>query len=270
MKAPVAGAPHLADAIEAAASRDMYAAAPPELGFHTETVAGATLLLAPRFPVTYFNRAIGLGMERAATESDLDALIAVYRAAGVKDYWVHLSPGAAPAALGDWLRSRGLELPARRSWAKFLRGPEPAQARASALCIRPAARADAPGVAQTVCQAYGLPPALGPWFEALLGRPGWQVYVATAHERIVATGSVYIRGREAWLGIGATLAEYRGRGAQSALLAERIRFALASGCALLATETGEAIGDEPNTSLENIRRCGFTQVCSRLNFAARR
>jgi GNAT superfamily N-acetyltransferase len=137
------------------------------------------------------------------------------------------------------------------------------------LHIRPAARVDATDVANTACKAYGLPPVLGPWFEALVGRPGWQVYVGEADDRVVATGSVYIRGDQAWLGIGATLPEYRRRGAQRALLTERIRFAIAANCKLLATETGEAIAAEPNPSLDNIRRCGFIKICSRLNFAAR-
>ena len=54
---------------------DMYAAAPASLGLRVETVAGATLLLAPRIPVSYFNRAIGLGMFEPATEECLDAII---------------------------------------------------------------------------------------------------------------------------------------------------------------------------------------------------
>jgi hypothetical protein len=65
------------------------------------------------------------------------------------------------------------------------------------------------------------------------------------------------------------LPEYRNRGIQRAPLAERIKVAAAADCTVLATETGEAIAEEPNPSLNNIRRCGFTQVCSRLNFAAK-
>ena len=45
----------LADAIEARASADMYAAAPAALGIRTEVVGGATVLLAPQIPVSYFS-----------------------------------------------------------------------------------------------------------------------------------------------------------------------------------------------------------------------
>jgi GNAT superfamily N-acetyltransferase len=69
--------------------------------------------------------------------------------------------------------------------------------------------------------------------------------------------------------MGATLPEYRRRGAQTALLAARIAAAAAADCTVLATETGESIAGEPNPSLANIRRAGFTQACSRLNYAAK-
>jgi GNAT superfamily N-acetyltransferase len=259
----------LADSIEACASRDLYATAPADLDLRSQIIAGATVLLAPKLPVSYFNRTIGLGMQQPASPNDLDAVTSAYRAAGIQAYWIHLNPLAQPQALPQWLEARDFELAPRRSWAKFLRGAEPLPAIKTSLRVRLAAGADAPALAQVVCAAYGLPALLIPWFEALVGRPGWQVLVATADAQIVATGAAYIRGRTAWLGIGATLPEFRKRGAQTALLAARIEAAAAQGCTILATETGDAIATEPNPSLNNIRRCGFTQVCSRLNYAPR-
>jgi GNAT superfamily N-acetyltransferase len=112
-----------------------------------------------------------------------------------------------------------------------------------------------------------MPATLEPWFGALVGRPGWTFVVAEADSRIAATGAVFVDGSTAWLGVGATLAEYRNRGAQSALLAARIALAADAGCTAIATETGESIAGEVNPSLNNIRRAGFVQVCSRLNYA---
>jgi GNAT superfamily N-acetyltransferase len=93
--------------------------------------------------------------------------------------------------------------------------------------------------------------------------------VAEVDGRIAGTGSIFIRDRTAWVGIGATLPDVRKRGAQTALLAARIAAAKAAGCTVVATETGESVAGEPNPSLANIRRAGFTQVCSRLNFASK-
>lgn len=74
------------DAIEAAAFKDLYAAAPEPLaralGLRVAEIAGATLLLAPGIPQPVFNRAIGLGVHASVTQPDLDALIAAFRAAG--------------------------------------------------------------------------------------------------------------------------------------------------------------------------------------------
>jgi len=260
----------LGDSIEARAMADMYAAAPATLGLRVETVGGATLLLAPSIPVSYFNRAIGLGVFEPATEAALDATIERFKAAGTADYWLHVSPIAKPAQLTGWLAARGFAPPPRRSWAKFLRGPEPYAARPSALSARQAEPRDAAAIAETVCAAFGMPPALAAWFGALVGRPRWRFVVAEAAGAIAATGAVFVDGSTAWLGVGATRAEQRNRGAQSALLAARIALAADLGCTLLATETGESIAGEVNPSLNNIRRAGFAQVCSRSNFAAPR
>jgi GNAT superfamily N-acetyltransferase len=225
------------------------------------------LLLAPRLPVSYFNRAIGLGVDAPATDEVIDAVIARFTAAGIKDYWLHVNPAAEPN-LAERLAARGFTQPPRRSWAKFLREPAVAAPRASRFAIRVAEPRDASAVAECVCGAFGMPSAVAPWFAALVGRGGWRVLVAEAEGKIVASGSLFIDGKTGWLGIGATLAEHRKRGAQSALLAARVDLASRAGCTLLATETGESIEGEPNPSFGNIRKAGFVQVCSRANYAA--
>jgi GNAT superfamily N-acetyltransferase len=263
-----AEAERLADAIEAAASRDLYDAAPAALRLRAVSVGGATALVAPTLPVTYFNRVIGLGNQAPATADDIDSAMSVYAASGVSAYWIHLVPSARPPDLTARLVQRGFAPAARRSWAKFLRGVQPPTAPRSDLVLRAASPADASAAAAVVCTAYGMPATVAPWFAALVGRPGWQVWIAEREDRIVATGSLFVRGDFGWLGAAATLAEHRGQGAQRALLAARIDAAARAGCRVVATETGEAVDAEPNPSLANIRRVGFTQVCSRLNYAA--
>jgi GNAT superfamily N-acetyltransferase len=260
----------LAEAIEARAMVDTYAAAPSALDLRWETVAGATLLLAPRIPASYFNRVIGFGVFEPATERALDEILERCEPAKPREFWLHLSPVAKPARIADWLAARGFALPPRRTWAKFLRGPEPYSARPSTLSVRTARPSDAGAIARVVCAAFGMPAALEPWFAALVGRSGWTFVVAETDGRIAATGAVLVDGSTAWLGVGATLADYRNRGAQSALLAARIALAADAGCTVLATETGESIAGEVNPSLNNIRRAGFVQVCSRLNYALTR
>jgi GNAT superfamily N-acetyltransferase len=260
----------LADEVEAGASADLYAAAPAAFELRAEGVRGATVLLAPKIPVTFFNRVIGLGVHEPAAESDVDAIVARFRAAGIAEYWIHLTPAARPAALESWLAARGFAPPPRKAWAKFLRGPDARTAAADGLEVRLAEARDAETVGQLVCGAFGMPASLAAWFGALVGRPGWHVFVGEAAGRMVATGSMFVRGATAWLGIGATHTDFRNRGAQNAMLAARINAAAAEGCTVLATETGESVAGEPNPSLNNIRRAGFVQVCSRLNYAAKK
>jgi hypothetical protein len=259
-------AERLADLIEARACADLYAAAPAALQACAHAMAGATVLCLPTLPVSYFNRVVGLGNDQPATEADLDLVIGIFSSAGVPEYWIQLSPGARPAELPRMLAARGFAPPPRRSWSKFLRATEPAPTAKCEYAIRPARAADAQAIAQVVATAYGMPPAIAPWFAALVGRPDWQVWVAEQAGAIVATGSLYVTGRHGWLGVGATLATHRGRGAQSSLLAARVRAAREAGCDMVATETGDPVSDEKNQSLENIRRAGFEWICSRVNY----
>ena len=119
----------------------------------------------------------------------------------------------------------------------------------------------------------------------VVGRPGWSCYVAYDGGRAGRRGrAVRPRGPKpgaaglgspaplpanvGWLGFGATLPEFRGRGAQSALLAARIEDARRQGCREVTTETGELDDDRPSNSYRNIVRAGFREAGARANFRA--
>ena len=99
-------------------------------------------------------------------------------------------------------------------------------------------------------------------------RAGWTCLVAYDGDRPVAGGAVYVDGDQAWLGLGATLPQARGRGAQSALLAERIRLAAAAGATTVTTETGVRQEGRPERSYRNILRAGFEEVFERPNWTS--
>jgi hypothetical protein len=265
----LAGLARKADAIEAAAFTDLFAAAPPELartaGLRVERVADATLLIAPPLPAHSFNRVIGLGLQQPASERDLDAIVATYRQAGCREFWIHLGPAAQPAALAGWVAARGFAPPKRRSSAKMLHAGKALPEIATSMTVRPAS--DPAAFAHIVGTAFGMPPAVGAWLGRLIGRPGWQAWFACNGDSPVSAGALYIHGGAGWLGLGATLPDFRRHGGQGALMLQRIRAAQAAGCAHIFTETGEPIADEPNPSLDNMYRCGFEKVCSRLNYA---
>ena len=259
---------HRLDAVEAKAYRDMFAAAPDALGLEALEVGDATLLVAKGLPVPMFNRVIGLGNSSSANKRVLDNIADAYRAAGIKHWWIHVSPGARPDSLAQTLEARGFVRPARRSWAKVWRGNEPAAPVDSGLEIRPLVRGEERAFGETLAAAFEMPPAGIPWFASMPKLPRWRAVAAFDRGRMVGGGLLHLQGENAWLGAGGVRPEARRHHAHRALMLARIRLAIDAGCKHLVTETGEQMGDEPNPSLRNMLACGFAKICSRENYAA--
>jgi hypothetical protein len=266
----VAAVHHL-DAVEAAAYRDMLAAVPRSLfslKAETREIAGATLMVVPGLPVPMFNRVIGLGNAQAAQGNDIDRIVGVYRDAGVKSWWIHLSPGAQPGTLANTLSARGFTVPPRKNWVKVVRGVEAPAAIETALEIREVRADEAQALGETLCAAFEMPSTLMPWFAALVGRENWRAVGAFDQGRLVGGGLLHLQGHSAWMGAGGVRPEARRHHAHRALMALRIQLAIAAGCTLITTETGEPVGDEPNPSLRNMFASGFELVFARANYAA--
>jgi len=86
--------------------------------------------------------------------------------------------------------------------------------------------------------------------------PGFEAYACYDGDRMVATGMIWLGPGVGHLSGGATLAAYRGRGAQQALLAARVEAGRRAGCAFLVNE-GSVDGDGYSVSLRNQIRVGF-------------
>ena len=99
---------HPAELGELEAFRDLYAAAPPELGARTAEIGGALCLrLEPLSGVTMFNRVLRLGLEAPATDEQLDEALEFLQ--GVQAY-VTVAPEAEPRDLGERLETRSAVL----------------------------------------------------------------------------------------------------------------------------------------------------------------
>lgn len=260
----------LADEVEANAYRSMFSAAPPHLrdrlGLRVETLAGATLLIAPGLPTAMFNRVIGLGWTEPARMEDVEAIRSRYRTAGVRSWWLHWNPLAAPAGFDEPLVLGGFQRAARATWAKMLCGAQPA-AVATDLEVGLANARDALATAQAIVQAFEMPPFMAEWVACLREGP-WRLYAVRDAGQVVGGACLHLEGACAWLGVAGVGAAHRGRGAQRALIGLRVSDALAAGASQVVTETGEATSaGEPNPSLANLQRCGFTRIASRLNLA---
>ncbi|WP_028921041.1 GNAT family N-acetyltransferase [Pseudonocardia acaciae] len=102
--------------------------------------------------------------------------------------------------------------------------------------------------------------------EGFVGAPDWQQFAVWESERIVAVGSLYVHGETAGTFGGATRPDARGRGAQSALLATRLRAARDAGCRWVVADTGAETSGQHNPSLHNMLRLGFTRRYERTSW----
>jgi GNAT superfamily N-acetyltransferase len=152
------------------------------------------------------------------------------------------------------------------AWMKFERDADPGASAPTDLRIEQVGPAGAFHFASVVAGGFGMPPAMARWLAALPGRPGWHCLVAYDGDTPVGGGALFVAGETGWLGLGATLPEARGRGAQSAILAERIALAARAGCTTVTTETGVRQEGRPERSYRNILRAGFREAYVRPNW----
>jgi len=264
------GAPELVErakkveAVEAAAWKACFdLAAGGELGGLTAESGGATVMRVAKLPVGMFCKVIGLGMERPATTDDVARILAWFSEAGVDDVWFQPLPAAEPAGLLPLLERSDVR-PVAREWGQFVFGAEAPPHVETDLDIREVGPEAAADFSRTVIAGFGLPAFTEPMIGALPGHGGWRAYVAYDGGRPAACGAVFTQGSAALLGFGATLAEYRRRGAQRALLARRVRDALDAGCDTICTQTGvDPEGEGP--SWRNIVGTGFRLLYVRPN-----
>jgi GNAT superfamily N-acetyltransferase len=227
---------------------------------------GATVLRVPAAPDSpMLNRVVGLGVDRPATESEVDTALAAI-GPGVT-FYVAVAPAARPAELPVWLRARGLS--PGWGWMVFRRGVEDLPSAHTTLrlaeVVTPHDRAT---FARVVRASYCLPEAVeGSIAKAPDG--GWQCWLALDRDEPVGAAGLFAADGAAYLGLAGTLPEHRGKGAQTALLAARIRRAAELGCDVVVTETGERQDDRPSNSYRNILRAGFREVGVTANWIGR-
>jgi GNAT superfamily N-acetyltransferase len=262
-----------AERVEHAATRDMVTAAGPEvaarLGLTLDHVGGADALACTGSGDVILNRVMGLGVEAPARQEEIAALAAHYRGRGVARYIVHVSPVARPAELEGWLGAAGFT-PFRRAWMKFALAAARAPAAVPAmngLELREIGAAQGDAFAALVTRVFDMG-GCEALFAPLPGRAGWHMWIAYDGDTPAATAGMFAAGGDTWFGFGACDSAYRGRGAQTALLAARARRAAELGCRDCFTETGEAVPGEAQTSYRNIERAGFEPFYRRPNLLA--
>ncbi len=252
--------------VERDAWADLYEAAPDHvrrgLRLEQRRIGDSLLLVCGGIDNLQFNRLAGLGVFEPARGEVLDEAIAAFEAAGVQDWAIHFADGAENFELAS--ASRDLS-PHPRAWAKFARDTAPGNQIATVLDIREVGADEADRFGETAAAGFSMPQVMGDWLSALPGREKWKCFVAFDGPAPVGAGALFIDGANAWLGMGATLAAHRGRGAQPAILSARIDTSRAAGCHILTTETAVPGAGESGSPYKNIHRAGFLVAYLRPN-----
>jgi len=197
-----------------------------------------------------WNRVHVCGAEPGLTPDGLARLTEQFTAAGVRRFFVWLSPGPDMDTVRGWLTAAGF---ARVPWTGYptlyRTSLEPAHFE-TALDIREVCPTE---IARARSQ---LGETMWHEYERSAGREGFFHFMAFAAGRPVAIGALAMFEGLGYLHSAATAEADRKRGAQQALIASRIEKARAVGCTAIAVETLTML----EQSLRNLQRAGFEEV----------
>lgn len=257
----------LLESIEQAMYADLYAALPPALalqhGIEARARDGLLRITTRALDHPMMNRVMGVGLQRPA-DAQLDELAAHYAAAGIRRWMLQVLPHAETPAFRAACAARGIIK--LRGWAKHV---GPAALTPPARCdlrIQPVGVERADEWAAVVGETFAIPPAFHPWMARLAGREAWRLFGAFDGETLAAAAALYMHGEIGELTWAGTREGWRGRGAQSALIAARFAAAREAGVKWLVTETDEELPDKPNPSYHNMVRLGLPVRYVRANW----
>lgn len=222
-----------------------------------EAAAGGHLIFAgAESPV---NQALGLGLAGPVTAAELDRVEEFFRSRGVR-ITIDLSP-LADISLIELLAARGYRLAEfNHVLARPIAAGEWIPSPPPGFEVRPATAGEVDTLSRITIQGFFSRAETGPEelavFRKLFG--GAASYLLLAEGRPVAGGVLALHEAVATMAGDATLPEFRGRGAQRALIHQRLRDAQAAGCDLAWAATLPG-----SISQRNYERCGFRMVYTR-------
>jgi len=259
---------------EVNAWRDLYRAAPADFA------AGQGLAIAEdgdlvwttctTIPFIHFNCVKNFGVDGPATESQLDALLAHYRAAGILRPWFYASPHTEPSALRCWLEARGLQR--QSGWERIFRdatppAPEPLFA-TDGISVERVTPATARQWADFIDNQYRLPTS--PWLLALVGRRGWHHYMLRRDGAVAAVRSLFI-GTDgmAWSGIDAPVPGIMAPSfdLDAALGEAMVRDGIAAGAKLFVADIEAPLAERDGPAYRNYARLGFKLAYFRSHYS---
>jgi GNAT superfamily N-acetyltransferase len=214
-------------------------------------------------PVAYWSKS--LGFERPVDRSTIAGIVDFYLTNGTPSAAIQIAPALLPADWSSICAEFGLSRGS--TWVKLSGSKDIPLELSDGLNVGVVAAGDLEEWAEVVFRGFGMPPAPLSSIAVESARRGmirpFGVWVGTS--LIAGASLAIVDGVGALLG-AATLAEYRGRGAQTALIAIRAQAARRAGAKRLIAETGRPAVAGGNSSLNNLTRSGFEPLYERVNW----
>ncbi|MEU7875960.1 GNAT family N-acetyltransferase [Dactylosporangium sp. NPDC049140] len=235
--------------------------APAALGATVARIREGVVLHMRFDPIDYWSQA--LGFTEPVTADLLDEILEHYRRDGARTATLHFSPDLLPPDFSQLAAERGLVA----TWTKAKLGGKAADVKTAPTDFRiaPVTEGDAAEFGEVVLTGFGAPGTpLSEMIEASVGAPNCYPFAAWDGDTMVAGGNLLVHGEIGALHSGSTLPDYRGRGAQSALISARAEAARKAGCRWVVAETGLSTPEQPNSSYNNMRRAGLAELYQRV------
>ncbi len=236
-----------------------------KLGIGTNLFAGAFSCTLSKIDTLFLNRVLGLGIEQDINPELISEIIEFYNSAGTPRFFVHESPAAIQDNIAELLTKSGFVH--HNNWAKLFKKlnnkmPEVAPE----IAVEEITLMDAGLYEELIENAFELEGGSSMLFSQTIGRPGWKHYTAHYEGKPIAAGALYYKGDTASLAIAGTLPDYRGLGAQGAMVTRRLNDARDLGCTTAVVETAQDTIDKPAPSYRNMLRYGFELAYIRRNY----
>ena len=242
---------------------ELRARVTPEVGASWIEVAGTLAMFdGPQSPLT---QTFGLGIVQTPTAADLAAIEAFFTERGVETHH-EVSPLADPATFSLLVERRyqPFEFTSVMYMPVAAQIPVAQAARRPALAVRRVRPEDADVYARTSADGwreFGFADFMYDLQRANAASQAIDLFLAELDGRPIATAALVIQDGVALLAGASTIPDARGRGAQNALLAERLRYGAERGCDVAM------IGALPGSgSQRNAERNGFRMAYTRIKW----
>ena len=188
---------------------DTFSAAPPPvaagLGLHAgwHGARGDLAMTRSLIPFSHFNMVMNLGCAAEVDDAAFEAIDKLYAGLG---HWVLVNDHCRPPDLAQTLLARGYQ--SAGAWDRvILRGARPDLWADHATGVEQVGTHNMADWSGFICQAYGMPPPIAAWLQAMVGRKGWIHAILRGPSGNVVMARSLFQADEgwAWLGIDAPI-----------------------------------------------------------------